>query len=299
MEHRFFRGSRIAAVALGFLLVVPAQQSAGQGASNPTPRTAEGKPDLTGVWRGTRTLRGGVAVLPTTGTTEADGGSTFIFGSRRCAPNQKGCRDVTNEANDYELLFRNYPNRPLYKAEYWDKVQFLDYDTNFSDPLFRCVPYGVPRVGAPTAILPVPQGVMFLYAGRDHDYRLIPTDGRGHNPDHLPGYWGDAVGRWEGDTLVVETIGFNNTTWIAGGIVGGGGAYFHSFEMRVFERFRREGNTLHYEVTVEDPEVLLEPWAMDPQTLTLDTKANALFGISEGTPCENIDNGIQVSRIRH
>ena len=69
-------------------------------------------------------------------------------------------------------------------------------------------------------------------------------------------YMGYTVGKWEGDTLVLDSIGFSDETWLARG------GYFHSDQMRVVEKFTRTGNQMVYEVTVEDPEVLVEPWVM-------------------------------------
>ena len=74
---------------------------------------------------------------------------------------------------------------------------------------------------------------------------------------------GYTVGKWEGDTLVLDSIGFSDETWL------GRGGYFHSDQMRVVEKFTRTGNQLLYEVTVEDPEVLVEPWVMPSRTLRL------------------------------
>ena len=71
---------------------------------------------------------------------------------------------------------------------------------------------------------------------------------------------GYTVGRWEGDTLVLDSIGFSDETWL------GRGGYFHSDQMRVVEKFTRTGNQMLYEVTVEDPEVLVEPWVMPART---------------------------------
>jgi hypothetical protein len=70
-----------------------------------------------------------------------------------------------------------------------------------------------------------------------------------------------AAGR--GDTLVLDSIGFSDETWL------GRGGYFHSDKMRVVEKFTRTGNQMLYEVTVEDPEVLVEPWVMPSRMLRL------------------------------
>jgi hypothetical protein len=158
--------------------------------------------------------------------------------------------------------------------------------------MFRCYPEGVPRIGPPHKIVQTANEVIFLYAGRDHDSRIIPIDGRGHDPDAFPGFYGDAVGRWDGDTLVVDTVGFNDITWL-----GPRGGYFHSYELRVIERFRRDGDTLHYQVMVEDPEVLLEPWVMNARELRLNPDPKA--ALLERVPCLDYDEAVTVSRIRH
>jgi len=83
-------------------------------------------------------------------------------------------------------------------------------------------------------------------------FRLIPTDGQPHPVDPDPTWLGDSVGRWEGDTLVVDTIGFNDKTEING--------YRHTEALHMVERFRRTEDALEYEVTIEDPNVFVEPW---------------------------------------
>src|SRR5690606_995806 len=96
-----------------------------------------------------------------------------------------------------------------------------------------------------------------------HGYQLIPTDGRPHRP-LPPSYRGDAVGHWEGDTFVVETVNFTDETWIwAEGRVS-----FHSDQLRIVERYQRpDADTLIVDATVYDPEVLTEPWVVPTQTL--------------------------------
>ena len=179
------------------------------------------------------------------------------FPSRRCSPSQVKCSEYTNQSYDGEFTGRMNPNRPLYKPEHWDKVQQLDMNTNTEDPLFICQPLGLPRVGPPARIVQTANDVIFLYQGsgassQPADYRIIPTDGRKHDPVRSQDvhFYGHSVGRWEGDTLVIDAIAFNDLTWLDRG------GYFHSDQMRVTERLRRDGNILHYEVTVEDPEVL-------------------------------------------
>ena len=187
-------------------------------------------------------------------------------------------------------------NRPLYKPEYWDKVQDLDYNTNTKDPIFTCMPLGVPRMGPPLQILQTAKYVAFFYSGDgsvSNQFRIIPIDGRGHDPVRAKdiSYFGDAVGHWEGDTLVVESVGFNDETWLANG------GFFHRYDMKVTERLQREGDTLHYQATVEDPTVMLQPWVMNSRALRLNTDPTAY--LQEGDQCSQPDPGIVVTRVRH
>ena len=86
-------------------------------------------------------------------------------------------------------------------------------------------------------------------------FRIVPTDGGPHPADPDPTWMGDSVGHWEGDTLVVDTIGFNDKTEISG--------YKHTEALHIVERYTRsEFNTLQYEATLEDPNVFAEPWKM-------------------------------------
>jgi hypothetical protein len=101
---------------------------------------------------------------------------------------------------------------------------------------------------------------------------MIPLDGKPHDPKRAAQYtyMGYTVGRWEGDTLVLDSIGFSDETWL------GRGGFFHSDQMRVIEKFTRKGNEILYEVTVEDPEVLVKPWVMPSRTLRL-SNANTII----------------------
>ena len=144
--------------------------------------------------------------------------------------------------------------------------------TDKDDPTLRCVPtaFGTLNVrlwnvGAVGQIVATPKVVVML-AETFHDYQLVPTDGRAHRDDQPPTYRGDAVGRWEGDTFVVDVNNFTDDTWIwAEGRVS-----FHSDAMHIVERYRRvDANTLTIDATVEDPKVLTGPWRVPTQTLKL------------------------------
>jgi hypothetical protein len=282
----------VAAVALAVTISGQTRTNANASSGEvATPRTADGKPDLSGMW-----TAGGGGGRPV--DVDEKGNVEEIFPSRRCGPTQVQCDGYTNQSVDGEFTGRNNPNRPIYKPEYWDKVQQLDMNTNTEDPLFICQPLGVPRVGPPARIVQTANDVIFLYMGtgassQPADYRVIPTDGRKHDPVRSQDvfFYGHSVGRWEGDTLVIDSIAFNDLTWLDRG------GYFHSDKMRVVERLRREGNTLTYDVTVEDPEVLAQPWVMNTRRVQLNPNPNAF--LPEGQPCRDYDRDNMVTQIRH
>jgi hypothetical protein len=124
---------------------------------------------------------------------------------------------------------------------------------------------------------------------------VVPIDGRQHSPDapYAAKYFGDSVGRWEGDTLVLDSIGFIDTTWI------GRGGYFHTSDMHIVEKFRREGDAIFYDLTLEDPEVLAEPLVFPTRILRRNAGANAGL-IPERGNCETMfETEAAASQIRH
>jgi hypothetical protein len=132
------------------------------------------------------------------------------------------------------------------------------------------------------------------------DFRVIPTDGRPFDEKQLEQtkYTGHSVGHWEGDTLVIESRGFVPETWLARG------GFFHSENMKVFERFTRKGDEILYEVTVEDPDVLLQPWKQTPVLMTKAVAGGGGFGNptllgTERGNCEPYDAGDVTSQIHH
>ncbi len=147
-----------------------------------------------------------------------------------------------------------------YKPEHRAKVAELRRTQVTTDPALRCGNPGVPRIGMPDQIVQTPTRMVFLYDDLSGSFwRVVPTDTRKHREDSEPSLLGDAVGWWEGDTFVVESVNFTDESWLTDN-----GA-FHSDKMKVTERFRRDGEKLHYEAIVEDPEVLSEPWKKRPR----------------------------------
>jgi hypothetical protein len=263
---------------------VMAKTEAAVDKSVATPRMG-GHPDLSGNWVYTDWI-----------------GNYMTGGGRRCAPTQPSdCNRQVNQTYDFELYspsrFGNM-GRPVYKPEFWDKVQQLDMWTNKYDPVMTCQPLGVPREGPPRRIYQSDKDITFIYLGGDAgggygEYRVIPTDGRKHDPKKRETtYLGYTVGRWEGDTLVLDSIKFNDATWF------GRGGFFHSEDMHVVERFTRQGDVLLYDVTVEDPEVLVEPWVLPTRTVRRNPNPDAGL-LPERGNCEVYENDAISSQIRH
>src|SRR5258706_10506036 len=236
-------------------------------AAMPTPKLADGHPDLSGRWGG-----GGGGGGNTVQRFDAKGNYHNLRNDRKGSP--------VNQERDSGLSQRFLDNLPQYKAEYWEKVDYLDVNGNAEDSNFRCFPAGVPRMGPPTKVMATPTEVVFLY-NQKNTWRLIPIN-RPHDPINSrdQSYMGDSVGKWEGDTLVVDVTGFNDETWLEWP------GYFHTNKMHVIERLRREGNLLHYQVTVEDPDVLMQPWVMDARVMRLNT---APIVQVEDPPCVETD----------
>lgn len=124
-----------------------------------------------------------------------------------------------------------------------------------------CNPLGVPQTYItpyPFQIVHTPTMLVMIYE-YPNAVRFVPLDGRLHQIDPDPTWMGSSVGRWEGDTLVIDAIGFNDKTEVHG--------FMHTEALHVVERFRRlENGSLEYQVTVEDPNVWEGPWHIAPRT---------------------------------
>jgi hypothetical protein len=183
------------------------------------------------------------------------------------APGQKGFWNVgtgsvfgrTGRALPTNLLYEEIPFQDWAKALY----EFRRTRNGLDDPHARCFPAGGMR------FFTVPNGLnivdqtelkrMFFISGENRDWRRIAMEpGRKHPPedDLVPSYFGNSIGWWEGDTLVVDTVGFNERFWmIRGGLP-------HTRFLHLTERFTRlDYNTLKYEVTVDDKGAYTRPWS--------------------------------------
>src|SRR3984957_19495996 len=254
-----------------------------------TPRLADGHPDLTGNWS-----------PPPLAITDS--------GPRRCDPTQVpggginvgvGC--TTAQGNfwvDYEWISpsRFGPSRPIYKPEFWDKTQELDQWTNKYDPVMTCQPLGLPRQGTPMRIIQTATDIILFYSsnadygGGNFEYRDIPTDGRAR-PDTVEAfYYGLSIGKWEGDTLVIDSTNFVDTTWY------GRGGLLHSADMHMIEKLTRKGDEILYQVTIDDPD-LLEPWVMPDRILR--ARQGAPQVIPERDNCEVYETKDITGQERH
>lgn len=263
--------SLLGASGAGAGQTAPAAKPAPAAAATPTPRTQDGHPDLNGVWGSGNTAAS---------NSIQQGNTLVVLFQLEDADPFEG-KDLFKKLDERGVARKAAaPNKPPYKPELLAKVKdYSDRQTRL-DPAFYCKPEGVPRMGAPNQIVQTPGQVVLLYQGRN-TFRVIPTDGRPHRDDVDASWMGDSVGRWEGDTLVVDVTQFTDESWLDAD------GWFHSDKMHVVEKFQRTGNTLVYSATVEDPEVLTGPWVLRPRTLKLLTdRADALM---ESPPCSEKD----------
>ena len=226
-----------------------------------TPKLADGRIDFNGTWDH---LGGIEFVRP---VKKADG-SICLIG---CGPAPGGAPPAP-----FPPVQTDFPKyKPEFKAKVADFAKRqVELDTNL-----RCQAPGVPRIGPPSKIIQNAREVVFLYDDVNGAFfRIIPTDGRPHRKDVPASYLGDAVGRIEGDTLIVETVGFNEDTWLTDN-----GA-FHTKDLKVTERFRRVGDTIEWRATVNDPSILSEPWQLKPQVMWITD-----IEIEEPARCEDRD----------
>ncbi|HUK36770.1 MAG TPA: hypothetical protein VLV86_22800 [Vicinamibacterales bacterium] len=201
--------------------------------AGPAPNTADGKPDLSGVW-------------------QADGQSYFFDLAAGLKP-----EDVV--------------------ALPWARALQQQREANLhgDDPLARCLPHGVPRVNTnglfPFKIVQTPTLVVLLYEQLNL-FRQVFLDGRTLTDDVNPTWLGYSTGRWEGDTLVVDTKGFNDKTWLD--TQKGRPA---SDALHVIERFRRpKYGDLEVVATIDDPKAYAKPWTTATQHFRLQPTTDLL-----------------------
>ena len=216
-------------IAFSLLMMAAASRLAAQGQAPPVPRTADGKPDLSGIWQ----------VLNTAAWDIQDHAASLGV------PAGQG----VVEGNEI-------PYQPSALAR--KRENFTNRRT--ADPETKCYEPGVPRITYmpyPFQIAQTPTYVAILYE-YNHVTRHIYVDGTPHPRGPIDNWlMGDSRARWEGNTLVVDVIHFTNQTWLdrAGN--------FHSDALHVIERYTPvDRDHMQYEVTIEDPNVFTRPWKM-------------------------------------
>jgi hypothetical protein len=218
----------IVTVAAALMLVCAATQARAQAAYK-APRTADGTPDLQGIWQVRNTS------------------AAFDLQDHSGALGIPAGRSVIVDPLDGKIP---------YKPEALAKRQenFKNRDT--ADTLNKCYMPGVPRItylDFPFQIFQTPKYTLIAYE-YIHIYRTIFTNGSPHI-DGLDFWLGDPRGHWDGDTLVVDVTDFNDQSWFDAS------GDYHSDKLHVVERYTRTGpDTLRYEATIEDPEVFTRAW---------------------------------------
>jgi hypothetical protein len=195
-------------------------------------------------------------------------------------------------------FFANIPGQGIYATPSkehppmtpWAKAKYDEAKPGYgpkaqgggNDPILKCSPTGIPRIlffPQPFEIFQSPERV-FMFFERDHAWRQIWTDGRTHPKDLEPTWMGDSIGKWDGDTFVVDTVGFNDKSWLD---------FYgdpHSEDMHLIERYKRvDRNTMSLQLVVEDPKAYTATWVGDIKSYKLLTGKKAymeeLFCIPE------------------
>jgi hypothetical protein len=210
--------------------------------SAPAPKTANDKPDLSGIWQ---------LINPGRTGGEGRGGLRFLL------------------PQDFKV-----PVQPWAKA-LWDRR--YEVDMGAGRPSERCLPHIVPDAlfFGPFKLVPTPRLTIILEEEFNH-YRQIHVDGRKHPVDPEPAWYGYSVGAWDGDTFVVDTLGFAKGSWEYGWLDDSGVPYTGA--LHTIERFRRiDFGHLHLDVTIEDRNVFTAPWTfavnfqLQPDTELIET----------------------------
>jgi hypothetical protein len=206
---------------------IPRTRDGKANLSAPTPKR-DGKPDFAGIW------------LPFPDPT----------GEARGVENEVRPRYFVNITED--LKAEEVPFQPWAATLFKQRLQSEGRD----DPITRCEPTGVPGIGLiplPFKIVQTPRLIVILYE-ENTVFRQIFMDGRRLSKDPEPRFMGYSTGKWEGDTLVVDSVGFNDRNWLDRM------GHPHSDALHVIERFRRrDAGHLEIDVTIDDPKAYTKP----------------------------------------
>jgi hypothetical protein len=196
----------------------------------PAPKAPDGKPDLSGLWMPTRA---GAKIPPDQGSYAS---LQYFMAPGSTIP----------------------PMLPEAEALYRKRLE------NFGAgrPSEHCMPHGIPdamMVPGPVKFVQNP-GVTFLLYEEFNHFRQVFTDGRDFPGDITPAWFGSSIGKWDGDTFVVDTIGFNDQTWLDDA------GHPHTDQLHTIERFRRRDfGHMEMQVTIDDPKAYTKPWTASIQ----------------------------------
>ena len=289
MRNRGFISLGTLAVAIMLVaLAVPVSGQTGSDTWAP-PRTPDGQPDLQGIWTNETitAFERPDALADRAVLTEEEARALEVQNAEQRAARDGAARDGTGGSNDFwkdpgtevvetrqTSLVVDPPDgrvalRPDAEATRDDNLAHITDSWDYMSVWDRCITRGVPGSMFPTAynnayqIVQIPGYVVIRYE-MIHDVRIIPLDGRRHVGSDVRLWMGDSRGRWEGNTLVVETTNYNNKGWMGSststGRLDGIGV---SEALRVVESFTRvDEHTLNWEVTIEDPNAYTRPWTL-------------------------------------
>jgi hypothetical protein len=213
-----------------------------------TPRTADGKPNLS-------------APAPRTADGKPDLSGIWVNENRRVNAS------LAPEGTEA-------PMQPWAAELFRHRVATMGYDR----PMTRCMPHGVPDAVTspyPFKIIQTPGVALVLYE-EFHKYRQVHTDGRALPVDPDPAYYGYSVGRWDGDTLVVDTAGFKEGSWLDND------GHPHTEALRITERFRRINfGRMELDVTIDDPKAYTRPWKSETFRFVLQPDTELLEHLCE------------------
>lgn len=204
-----------------------------------TPRGAHGRPDLSGLWQ---TESAPPAML-----------NRLIPDGTNGAGEEPLSQYFINIFSDFKP--EEVPFRPAAAQSFEQRARNF---TNVS-PISHCLPEGMPLLEMAPAPYKIVQtnGVIFLLYERDTTYRQVYTDGRKLPVDPQPSWLGYSIGRWDGDSLVVDTIGFNDRGWLDAR------AHTHSEAMHLTERFHRlDFGHMEVQLTIDDPQTYTRPFTI-------------------------------------
>jgi len=234
-------------------------QATGQATVQPAkgiPRDAAGKPDFTGVWAGP-------GFSHKVGPGDTDSPTVTRFDRKKMSPFKPGGQ---------ALMARPITGKLLQ-----------------DDPTSLCLPNGLTRQilsPYPQQLIQAPGKLIILYEYM-HFFRVIPTDGRAHDKDVDLTWMGDSTAKWDGDTLVIDTVGLKEWMFDATHSQDGEGSRWHSDDLHMTERLRFvDPTSVSYQVTIDDPKIFTAPWNQDFSMKLHPTWKLLEFVCEENNRCE-------------